>query len=466
MVRTTSERWLTGLHEPVDDEAEVDGLDVGGELPAGLRGAFLRNGPNPAFPPLGRYHLFDGDGMVHGVRIEDGRASYRNRWIRSKGLGVENRAGRALYGGLADFRLPDPEVIAEGGILKNTANTNIVRHGGRILALIEAAPPTEITLDLDTVGEYDFGGALAGPMTAHPKIDPGTGEMVFFGYSPIPPYVRVHSARPDGTLSWSVEVDLPRPVMLHDFVVTEHRVVLFDLPAVFNVAAAMGGGGSIVEWAPEHGARIGVLDRGAPGDAIRWIAVDPFYVFHFLNGWDDGDQVVVEGCRAPAMSIGFDDRASDAEPATLHRWVIDLAAGTVTEEQVDDRPGDFPRLDDRAAGRRARYGYATPFRQAEDPGLEFGGVVKYDLPAGTSEVLHWGPGEVGGEAVFAPDPERTAEDAGWLLCYVVDRATRATDLVVADAQALEEVARIRMPRRVPLGFHATWLPAGDRPASG
>lgn len=459
MARTTTEQWLTGLFQPVADELDVEGLPVTGELPAGLRGDFLRNGPNAAFPPLGRYHLFDGDGMVHGVRIEDGRVSYRNRWIRSAGLAVERRAGRALYGGLVDFRLPDPEVIAEGGILKNTANTNVVQHAGRIFALLEAAKPTEINRDLETLGEFDYHGALEGPMTAHPKVDPVTGEMVFFGYSPIPPYLRVHSVGPDGTLGWSVEVDLPRPVMLHDFVVTERRVVLFDLPAVFDVAAAMGGGGSIVAWQPEHGARIGVLDRGAPGDSVRWVETDPFYVFHFLNGWDDGDRVVVEGCRAPEINIGFDDVASDAEPATLHRWTVDVAAGTVTEEQVDDRPGDFPRLDDRRAGRPARYGYTTPFREPDRPGLDFGGVVKYDLPAGTSEVLRWGPGESGGEAVFAPDPDRSDEDAGWLLTFVVDRATRDTDLVVADAAALEEVARIRMPRRVPLGFHAAWLPA-------
>lgn len=459
MASTTTEQWLTGLFEPVEDELDVDGLAVTGELPAGLRGAFLRNGPNPAFPPLGRYHIFDGDGMVHGVEIGEGRVRYRNRWIRSAGLAAERRAGHALYGGLAEFRMPDPEVMAEAGPLKNTANTNIVRHDGRILALLEAAKPTEITWDLDTVGEYDFGGALDGPMTAHPKIDPVTGEMVFFGYSPVPPYLRVYSASADGTLTWSVEVDLPRPVMIHDFVVTGSKVVLFDMPVVFNLEAALGQGGDLVQWAPDHGGRIGVLDRGAPGDAVRWIEVEPCYVVHFLNAWDDGDVVVVEGCRTSRFGVSSDDIASETDPNTLHRWRIDPAAGTIVDEAIDDRPAEFPRLDDRVAGLRCRYGYLAAFAHPNPSGFDFEGVVKYDLTAGSSQMLAWGPGEVGGEAVFAPDPHRGTEDAGWVLCFVTDRATRDTDLVVADAQAMEEVARIRMPRRVPLGFHAVWLAA-------
>lgn len=462
--RAPDQAWLTGLYEPVDDELDVTGLTVTGELPAALHGTYLRNGPNPAFPPPGRYHLFDGDGMLHGVTLGGGRASYRNRWIASRGLAVERRAGRALYSGLSDFRLPEPEVVAQGGLMKNTANTHVVRHAGRILALMEGAPPTEVTPGLDTVGEYDFGGALAGAMTAHPKVDPATGEMVFFGYSPFPPHLRVHSADPHGRLTWSTAVDLPAPVMMHDFVVTERRVVVFDLPAVFDIEGMLGGtgeGGGFIRWAPDRGARIGVLDRGAPGDTIRWVEVDPFWVFHFLNGWDDGEAVVVEGCRADRLNVTFGDAEPEAVPTSLCRWRIDPTAGTVTTEQIDDRPADFPRVADSAAGLAARYGYLASARDWNAVDVDFGGVTKYDLRTGATAALHWGAGEAGGEAVFAPDPDRSpasGEDAGWLLCFVHDKATRATDLVVADAQAMEEVARIRLPRRVPFGFHGSWLP--------
>ena len=460
---TTTDPWLTGLYEPVHDEVDADDLPVTGELPPALRGSYVRNGPNPAFAPLGRYHLFDGDGMLHGLALDEGRARYRNRWIRSRGLAAEQRAGRALYSGLSDFRLPDPEVIAEGGMMKNTANTHVVRHGGRVLALMEGAPPTEVTLDLDTVGECDFDGALAGAMTAHPKLDPVTGEMVFFGYAPFPPYLRVHGAAPDGTLTWSTPVDLPGPVMMHDFVVTERRVVLFDLPAAFDVDGMLaGGGGGFIRWAPDRGARIGVLDRGAPGDEIRWVEVDPFWVFHFLNGHDDGDAVVVEGCRADRLNVGFGEEQPDGVPTALHRWRIDAAAGTVTDERLDDRPADFPRVADAAAGLPARFGYLAAARTWGEQ-VDFGGVTKVDLGTGATTTLEWAPGEAGGEAVFAPDPDRSgdadAEDAGWLLCLVSDKATRATDLVVADARAMEEVARVHLPRRVPFGFHGSWFPA-------
>ncbi|MCU1369017.1 MAG: 9-cis-epoxycarotenoid dioxygenase [Ilumatobacteraceae bacterium] len=202
--------WLRGTFAPVTDERDAADLPVSGALPPGLSGTFIRNGPNAMFPPLVRYHLFDGDGMLHGLTFDgDGGASYANRWIRSKGLEAEIDAGGALFGGIAEFRLPPDDVFATAGPMKNTANTNVVRHAGRTLALMEACGPTEIAADLGTIGEYDFGGALRGPMTAHPKIDPRTAEMVFFGASPFPPFLRVHAAAPDGTLTWSTEVELP-----------------------------------------------------------------------------------------------------------------------------------------------------------------------------------------------------------------------------------------------------------------
>ena len=205
-----------------------------------------------------------------------------------------------------------------------------------------------------------------------------------------------------------------------------------------------------------------MLDRGAPGDTIRWIDVDPFWVFHFLNGHDDGDAVVVEGCRAERLNVGFGEDQPDDVPTALHRWRVDLATGTVADEALDDRPGRLPaggRRRGRAAGPVRLPGRGPP---TWDEQVDFGGVTKVDLRSGTSTTLSWGPGESGGEAVFAADPGRAggadAEDAGWLLAYVCDKATRATDLVVADAQGMEEVARVHLPRRVPFGFHGSWLP--------
>ncbi|MGB2757161.1 MAG: carotenoid oxygenase family protein [Acidimicrobiia bacterium] len=465
----TTNPYLLGQFEPVADELDVADLEVVGELPEALVGSYVRNGPNPQFAPVGRYHVFDGDGMLHAMTFEDGRAAYRNRYVVSKGLAAERRAGHALFGGLSEFRVPEPDVVAEAGFMKNTANTHIVSHAGRLLALMEGGRPTEVTSALETVGEFDFDGALAGPMTAHPKIDPDTGEMLFFGYSPFPPYLRFHIADATGKLVTSVDIDLPAPVMMHDFAVTATRVIFFDLPALFDLDAMLAGGPGF-RWEPEHGARIGVLDRRQPRAGVRWIEVEPFWVFHFLNAHDaapaahandaNDNSIIVEGCRADRLNVAFGEDTLDGPIAPLlHRWRINPAAGTVQDEPLSDQPCDFPRMNDRRAGLDARYGYVG---HSEDWGQEvlgFSGVTKHDLTAGTSVTHRYEPGTISGEAVFAPDPGRDGEDGGWLLNFVTDHSQSASSLVVLDAETMHETARVIIPRRVPFGFHGSWIAA-------
>jgi carotenoid cleavage dioxygenase len=459
----TPNPYLSGPYEPVADERDDVGLEVVGTLPPQLRGTYVRNGPNPALAPKGRYHVFDGDGMVHAVQIRDGAASYRNRWVRSAGLEAELRAGEALFGGLSEFRLPPAEVVAEVGVMKNTANTNVLAHAGRLFALMEAAKPVELDGRLATLGEVDFGGRLHGAMTAHPKVDPASGELVSFGYSPVPPYLRYHVVDASGALTTEVDIDLPGPVMMHDFAVSATRAVFFDLPALFDLEAMLSGRPGI-RWDPSHGARIGVLDRAAPHDGVTWIEVEPFFVFHFLNAHDDGDAVVVEGCRSERMNVTFgEDHVLEPVYPSLHRWRIDPVAGTVTETRLDDRLSDFPRHDDARAGRPLRYGYVGSMRPVGRERIDFSGLVKHDLVDGTSVEHSWADGGMGGEAVFVADEERDAEDGGWLLDFVTDRSG-STELVVLDAEAMEEVARVRMPRRIPFGFHGNWVPEAAWPA--
>ncbi len=450
--------FLSGLLAPVTDERDDERLEVTGHLPEGLRGMFVRNGPNPQFAPLGKYHPFDGDGMIHAVYLEDGAVRYRNRWVESTGLRMERARGHALFGGLADFRVPEPEVVAAAGIIKNTANTNTVRHAGRILALLEAALPTELTRDLDTVGEYDFGGKLSTPFTAHPKIDPVSGEMLFFGYQPSPPYLRYHVVAADGTLTHSTAIELPNPVMMHDFAVTEHHVLFLDSPALFDGKQFMNGG-SVMRWAPELGTRLGVLPRYGDGSEIRWFEMDNQYIVHFFNAWDDGDTIEVRAPRFSTMPGGFDFDAPTGEEAPMPwRWSIDLEAGTVRDGQTDDRGGEFPRVNENFATRPTRYLYNCMARTWEFE-FEFHGVVKYDTQADTATEYFYGDREVSGEHVFAPDPDGTDEDDGWLLSMVTDRSTETSDLTVIDARdvAAGPIARVRMPRRVPIGFHANWF---------
>lgn len=457
---------LQGNNAPVLDELATGTLPVTGTLPPALHGSYLRNGPNPQFTPLGRYHPFDGDGMVHAVTLADGAAlGYRNRWVESRGLLAEREAGRALFGGLSSFAVPPPEVVERAGFMKNTANTNVVRHAGRLLALLEATLPTELDGELGTLGEYDFGGKLQGAMTAHPKWDPHTGEMLFFGYSPFPPYLRFHIADAGGALVHSVDLDLPGPVMMHDFVVTEHHAVFFDLPAVFDVPAMLQGETGI-RWEPERGARIGVLPLRGQATDISWTEVDPFYVFHFLNGHEDVDAdgrttIVVDGCRLPGLPITFGDGPPpEGVRPNLQRWRIDLQTGTVSDEPLDDRPMDFPRLDSRRSGRANRYGYLAHAPGWEPDEVRFTGMVKVDLETGATTEHRYGGRRSGGEPVFAPDPEATAEDAGWLLTFVHDPDTDQSTLRVVDAETMDDepVAEVQLPRRVPFGFHGNWLP--------
>lgn len=461
--------YLAGNYAPVHDEIDVAELTVTGHLPEALRGVYMRNGANPAFAPLGKYHLFDGDGMIHALELADGTASYRNRFVASKGLRYEQEQGHAVFGGLSNWVMPSAEVIEAVGIMKNTANTNIVRHADRYLALMEGALPTELTRDLSTVGEYDFGGALHGSMTAHPKWDPATGELLFFGYSPFPPFVTYHVVDRSGALVRSVAIDIPAAVMMHDFVVTDANVVFFDLPAVFD-ANAMLSGEAFIRWQPSNGARIGVLPRDGGADDVTWIELDPFYVFHFLNGWDNPDgTIVVDGCRAPAMPTAFGDEVvTEGARPSLHRWTIDPAAGTVREQQLDDRPADFPRLNMHRSGTANRYGYLAHATNWAGETVQFTEVVKYDLEAGTSTRHRYGDTCEAGEAVFAPDPDGSAEDDGWLLNLVFDRASGESQLVVVDARDMdgEPVARVHLPRRVPFGFHGNWMPdAGNLPTA-
>ncbi len=457
-------RFLSDLvFAPVHDELDAPDLAVTGEIPAALRGMYLRNGSNPKFAPTGAYHWFDGDGMVHGVYFDEGHARYRNRWVSTPGLRREEAAGHALFGGLANLVFPPDDVFAECGLFKNAANTNVIRHAGKVMALWEGGFATELTNELDTVGLMDFGGQYQGAFTAHPKWDVRTGELMVIGYTGLEkPYLRHHVIDRNGALVHSTTIDIPRGVMMHDFLTTEHHSLIFDLPAVIEPESMMKGESM---WQPQLGARIGVLPRHGTGDQTRWFELDPFYVFHFLNAWEDGDRIVAVGCRMPSVDLNFDGD-SDEDPMAsrsglgLHRWTIDLAAGTVKEEQLSDLFSDFPRLHDDHVGYPSRYGHVSAKLGRNDAAL-FDSIVQYDLVTGLSTTKSFGANASTGEAVFAADPGGIDERDGWVLTYVTELTDGRTDLVILDGHDITtEVGRVHLPRRVPAGFHGNWLPAG------
>jgi carotenoid cleavage dioxygenase len=450
MSTAVENRYLLGNFAPVSDELTATGLPVQGAIPKELRGRLLRNGPNPIAPDPAAYHWFMGDGMLHAIELRDGEAvSYRNRWVRTdQALDL-----------LGEGPIPgQPEDVFPVG--SSVANTHVVAHAGRIFALVEVCLPTQVRPDLSTVGRFDFGGELRSAMTAHPKVDPATGEMLFFGYDAFgPPWLRYHVVDANGELVRSEDIDIKGPSMVHDFAITEHHVVFLDLPVVFDFDL-VGQRPFPAEWKPDYGARVGVMPRDGGNADVRWFDVEPCYVFHPLNAYDDNGAVVVDVARHPKM-FATDIYGPAELPPTLDRWTIDLDAGKVIEERLDDRPQEFPRVDDRVVGRRHRYGYATHFG-IDDDGIQLGGLVKHDLQAGTTEERSFGRGTHASEGVFVPAADDTGEDEGWLLSVVYDEGRDASDLVVLDATDISgsPVATVTLPQRVPFGFHGSWIPEG------
>ncbi|HEX4722771.1 MAG TPA: carotenoid oxygenase family protein [Pseudonocardiaceae bacterium] len=441
--------YLSGAMAPVPDEIGAADLPVTGALPTELRGRYFRNGPNP-LPGTDPGHNFLGQGMLHGVRIEDGRALwYRNRWVRT-----------ALFDGAA----PERRCL---DLAATTANTHVIQHAGRILSLVENGIPHEVTADLETVGPYDFGGRLTTAMTAHPKVDPATGELHFFGYGVRAPYLTYHVLSAAGELTRSTEITVPGPTMMHDFAITENYVLWLDLPVVFDVDLAANPG-MPYRWSDAYAPRIGVMRRD--GTEVRWIDVTPGYVFHVGNAHEDAtgrivlDAVrydragfasvwrVLGGTPAPAEGLGHGNGGS------LYRWVLDPVTARVSEQRLDDQSVEFPTLNDDYTGRDHQYVYAigTPVLFDDEDGPS---IVKYDIAKQTKESRALPTGWVPGECVFVPAEDGTDEDHGWLMSIVTHETKDAAHLLVLDASdvAGEPVATVMLPRRVPAGFHGSWI---------
>ena len=423
---TTAEEQfhLSGNFAPVPDEIDAVDLRVTGELPAELSGRYLRNGPNPRSPSD---HWFTGDGMVHGVRISGGRARwYRNRFVRTDSF----EESFPLYNGDGSRNLH-----------ASKANTHIVRHAGKLLALVESSLPYEIDAELNTLGCHDFGGRLRDSMTAHPKICPTTGELHFFGYGNLrEPYVNYHRANAAGELVVDQPVDVPGLTMMHDFCLTADYVIFLDLPVVFRMDLAVAGTGMPYRWSDEYGARLGVMRRDDPAAPVRWFEIDPCYVFHVANAYQVGDRIMITAARYPSLWVD----GLDVATPVMWEWSLDLGTGRVAERQVDDTACEFPRIDDRLTGLAA----PTVYARAEHE------ILRYDLDSGRIASHRFGTDEPG-EATYVP----SADGAGFLISYVYRPETDTSDLVVLDAGDVTAapLAAVHLPRRVPNGFHGNWF---------
>ncbi len=450
--------FLTGNYAPVDDELDVEDCPVSGRLPDELRGALFRNGSNPHLPPVEPYHWFTGDGMVHAVSLGDGRASYRNRWVRTPRFVAEAEAGRPLFAGFGQ-----PLTEAAATLDTGVANTHVLSHAGRLLALEEAHLPTRLDLrTLATAGYDDFGGALSGRFTAHPKRDPTTGQLVFFSYSATGPLSRGMSwgtIEADGRVSAREVFEAPYCSMVHDFAVTATHVVFPVLPLTGDLDRAQSGRPPFA-WDTAKRGFLGVMRRDQGAASLAWVEIGPCFAFHVMNAFDADGGIVIDVVEYDAAPLFPNADGSppnpDAARSRLARWRVDAAArGPVRLELLDDLPGEYPRLDERHAGLPYRYG----FRICPMPGAG-DAVVCHDVERRTRRLFALNEGERASEAVFVPASPIAPEGEGWLLT-IAWRPERGSTLLVLDAEALEEgpVAEVALPRRVPFGFHGSWVPA-------
>jgi carotenoid cleavage dioxygenase len=445
----TDHPFLTGIHKPMREELTLEDLPVTGTIPAALDGRYLRIGPNPIDPDPAGHHWFTGDGMVHGVAVKDGKALwYRNRWIRSKKVAAAMGVPAA----------PGPR---HG--MSETVNTNVLAIGGRTFALVEAGSyPVELSDTLEEQTFNPFDDTLTGSFTAHPHLDPLTGEQHAIAYEATNPEVVRHVViSPEGKVIREEPIGVKHGPSIHDCAITGRYVLILDLPVTFSMKALIGGHSFPYRWNPDHRARIGLLPRNGRGDETIWVDVDPCYIFHVANAFDAADgKVILDACVYNTM-FADSSLGPDAKSRGLERWTIDPVAGTVERRTIDATPQEFPRPDERRFGQSYRYAWTMGLPDADKAFIGASYLLKHDLETGTRDVHDFGEGKYPGEFVFVPASDAAAEGEGWMIGLVVDLPNETTDLVILDAQDFGSapVASIRIPHRVPPGFHGNWVAA-------
>jgi carotenoid cleavage dioxygenase-like enzyme len=465
--------YRTGPWQPNFTEYDATDLDVTGEIPADLDGVYLRNTENPVHDSIGRYHPFDGDGMVHMLHFHDGRAEYRNRFVRTVGFEAEQLEGRSLWAGLAES--PDRSTRdgwGARGRLKDSSSTDIVVHAGRALTtfyqcgdLYRLDPVT-----LDHLGRETWDGAFPKEwgISAHPKVDEHSGEMLFFNYGTTEPYLHYGVVGADNRLAHYVDVPLPGPRLPHDMAFTERYAILNDCPMFWD-PKLLARGIHAARFYPELPTRFAVIPRRGQSCDIQWFEASPTYVLHWINAYEDGDEIVLdgffEGDPAPAdageanpyqrMFRFLDSHRMQTRP---HRWRFNLVTGQTKEEFLSDRVTEFGMINGRHGGRPYRYAY----NMMTTPGwFLFDGVVKLDVETGREERYEFGDGVYGSETPMAPKAGGQAEDDGYLVTFVTDMVNDRSECLVLDAGdiAAGPVARVRLPERISSGTHSCWAPA-------
>lgn len=459
--------YLLGVFAPVRKELTLENLPVIGEIPRDLNGVYLRNGPNRQFDAAGRYHMFDGDGMIHAAHFENGKVRYRNRYVQTKAFRQESAAGRALWTGLMENPKDNPWGNEHGLGIKDSANTDVIYHCGQVLATwyLCGKPYGVDPLSLETLGAQTFLGTFSGDMMAHPKVDEDTGELMWFDYGPDTNYLRYGIIGADGRQSHLTHIELPAPRLPHDMAITQNYSILMDLPLVQDQEARKAGKYRIF-YDQSLISRFAVIPRRADASAVRWFEAKPCYIYHVVNSWELGDEIVLDVCRVknPQHQTTFATPLSNMLAymrldAQLYRYRFNLETGQTSESELDDANIEFPSVDSRIMGKAHRYSYNMSL--GNEPTLLFDGIVRFDSRTGEKIEHKFGPGRWGAESPFAPRDGSTSETDGYLISFVNDEAEDRGEIDIFDAEdlAVGPIARVLLPQRVPSGFHACWVRA-------
>ena len=450
MDEKTRNPYLTGIHTPIGEEKSLTGLAVTGVIPPELDGRYIRIGPNPVTPPNpAAYHWFTGDGMVHGVRLRDGKALwYRNRWIRSN----------AVSTALGELPVPGPRAPRS-----DTVNTNVLGLAGSTWALVEAGGfPVRIDDELNTIAHDPFGGSLHGSFSAHPHLDPETGEAHAICYDPMDATkIRHVVVDRSGVVRREEPISVEHGPSIHDCMITRHFVIILDLPVTFSMKRLAQGFAFPYAWNPEHKARVGLLPRDGGNDDVIWCDVPPCYVFHPCNGFEDENgKVILDVCAHDSM-FAESTMGPDSHNVPFERWTIDPVSRAVDRKVLDPASQEFPRPNEALIGKPYRFAYTMALPEGGNESfVNNTKLYKHDLVEGSRQVHDFGLNRVPGEFVFVPKANAFGEDDGWLMGYVVDLNADMTDLVILDASRFEAEpqACIHIPHRIPPGFHGNWVP--------